>query len=192
MDTRTATLTQVPVSDEWDAAYQRVETYLHAMQIRNRPILYQLVQRILERTLERVQAGENRPPVEVAGEEMMRALARWFRSVLPEAGEESEDALLVRGRMALIMSRLTPERQALLLSDDVTDAAFLGELRRAYNLTGPNFEQVAMRARPLDLGALTRAADRALAGLDRRPRIRLVLLWVVFLSLFGLTFYYTR
>ncbi len=185
-------LTQIPVSEQWDAAYQRVEHYLHAMHIRNRPVLNKLVQRILERSLQRIEHGENRAPAEVAGEEMMHTLARWFQSVLPVEDGESEADLLVRGRLALIMSRLTPERQALVLSEGVDDAEFLAELGRAYSLTGPRFEQAAMHARPLDLGALTRAAEGALATLDRRPRVRMVLLWVILLTLFGLIFYYTR
>ena len=192
VDTRPESLRQVPLSDEWDAAFQRVESYLHAMHIRNRPVLNHLVQRIIEQAVQRVEQGDARPPVEVAGEETMHALARWFRSVLPSAEGEAEDDLLVRGRLALIMSRLTPERQAFVLSEGVQDPSFVEELRRAYHLTGPNFEEATMRARPLDLGVLTRAADRALAGLDRRPRMRMILLWALLLALFGLIFYYTR
>jgi hypothetical protein len=192
VDTAAGAALTNPVSDEWDAAFQRVESYLRAMHIRNRPVLNSQVARIVERTRQRLQSGERRPPVELAGEELMRALARWFRGVL-NVGDDTPDAeVLVRGRMALIMSELTPARQALVLSDDVHDDAFIGELQRAYSITGPNFEHATMRARPLDLGVLPRAAEGALEGLDRWPRVRMVLVWTLLLGLFALIFYFTR
>ncbi len=192
MDSLAKTTRQMPISDDWDDAYQRVESYLRAMQIRNRAVLNHLVQRVLERALIRAEKGEMRKPVEVASEELMRALADWFRSVLPVAENEDEASVLVRGRLALIMSQLTPARQALILSEGISDEAFLKELRRAYSLTGPNFEKATMRPRPLDLGTLPRAADRALRGLDRWPRLRMALLWTFLLSFFALIFYFTR
>lgn len=192
MDTVESLPSRIPATEEWDAAYQRVESYLHALQIRNRPALNRLVQRILEASLERIQNGEQGSPAEVAGKEMIHALAGWFRQVLELGDNESDDDVLLRGRMALIMSSLPPERQALILADDVHDQDFLSELRRAYQLSGPNFERVTMKARPLDLSAPARVADQALRGLDRRPRMRFILVWLLVLGLFGFIFYNTR
>ena len=35
--------------EEWNAAYAKVENYFHALRIRNKPLLGQLVLRVLER-----------------------------------------------------------------------------------------------------------------------------------------------
>jgi hypothetical protein len=176
---------QIPASDEWDAAYQRVENYLRALQIRNRPVLNHLVQQILERSLSRIRDGETRAPLEVAGEEMMHELGRWLRLVTPADADMSENAVLLRGRMALLMSRLSPERQALILSDPIEDEVFLSEMR-------PNFKHLAMKARPLDYGVPGWAASHALRGLARVPLIRMLLAWSILFSLIAAIFYYTR
>ena len=179
-------------SEAWDAAYARVEAYLRAMRIAHRPTLNQLVQEVLESSHKRIEAGDARTPAEVAGAELMEALVAWFRRVLQADPEESDTDVLQRGRLAVIMSDLPPGRQALILADNIEDEAFLAELRRAYQLTGPNFGRTVMTPQPLDFGVLPRAADSALKGLDRSPRIRLILLWLAALALFGSLFYFTR
>jgi hypothetical protein len=183
---------QIPPSDEWDAAYQRVENYLRALQIRNRPVLNHLVQQILERSLGRIRDGETRTPLEVAGEEMMHELERWMRLATPVEADMSENAVLLRGRMALLMSRLSPERQALILTEPIEDEVFHEEMQRAYNLAGPNFKHLTMKPRPLDYGVPGWAASHALRGLARVPLLRLILAWGILFSLFAAIFYYTR
>jgi hypothetical protein len=46
--------------EEWNAAYVKVENYFHALRIRNKPLLGQLVLRVLERAQRRAPA-EPRP-----------------------------------------------------------------------------------------------------------------------------------
>ena len=42
--------------EEWNAAYVKVENYFHALRIRNKPLLGQLVLRVLERAQRRAPA----------------------------------------------------------------------------------------------------------------------------------------
>jgi hypothetical protein len=185
-------LTQIPVSEQWDAAYQRVDHYLHAMHIRNRPVLNKLVQRILERSLQRIEHGENRAPAEVAGEEMMHTLARWFQSVLPvEDGESEVRPGWCGARLALIMSRDARKAGARAVGG-VGRCGVLAELGRAYSLTGRASSRLRCMRRPLEPGRVDRAAEGR-----RWPRSTDVpaCAWCCsgsFCYLFGLIFYYTR
>ena len=68
--------------EEWNAAYVKVENYFHALRIRNKPLLGQLVLRVLERAQCRAPAEPGRSATEIAAEEMDRIVTDWFGEVL--------------------------------------------------------------------------------------------------------------
>jgi len=48
--------------EEWNAAYEKVENYFHALRVRNKALLGQLVLRVLERAAHRAPVSRNAPP----------------------------------------------------------------------------------------------------------------------------------
>jgi hypothetical protein len=68
--------------EEWNAAYVKVENYFHALRVRNKALLGQLVLRVLERAMRRAPAEPDRPTTELAAEEMDRIVTEWFAEVL--------------------------------------------------------------------------------------------------------------
>ena len=46
--------------EEWNAAYVKVENYFHALRVRNKALLGQLVLRVLERAMRRAPAEPDR------------------------------------------------------------------------------------------------------------------------------------
>ncbi len=68
--------------EEWNAAYVKVENYFHALRIRNKPLLGQLVLRVLERAQRRAPDEPNRSATQLAAEEMDRLVNEWFSEVL--------------------------------------------------------------------------------------------------------------
>ena len=68
--------------DEWNAAYVKVENYFHALRIRNKPLLGQLVLRVLERAQRRAPAEPARTATELAAEEMDKIVTDWVAEVL--------------------------------------------------------------------------------------------------------------
>src|SRR5208282_3421019 len=58
--------------EEWNAAYVKVENYFHALRIRNKALLGQLVLRVLERAMKRAPGEPNHSTTQIAAEEMVR------------------------------------------------------------------------------------------------------------------------
>lgn len=56
--------------EEWNAAYEKVENYFHALRVRNKALLGQLVLRVLERAARRAPAEPERSATQLAAEEM--------------------------------------------------------------------------------------------------------------------------
>src|SRR5580658_6512268 len=90
--------------EEWNAAYAKVESYFHALRIRNKPLLGQLVLRVLERAQRRAPSEPGRSATEIAAEEMDRVVTGWFGEVLQTSPIGSEQTLSTRGRMALLLA----------------------------------------------------------------------------------------
>src|SRR5471030_2440199 len=68
--------------EEWNAAYAKVENYFHALRIRNKVLLGDLVLRVLERAQRRAPAEPERSATQLAAEEMERIVTEWFSEVL--------------------------------------------------------------------------------------------------------------
>ena len=87
--------------DEWNSAYTKVESYFHALNIRNHLLLGQLVLRVLDRAKERAPKELDRTATELAAEEMDRVVTEWFAEVLQEPPSAKDHLLSTRGRLAM-------------------------------------------------------------------------------------------
>ena len=83
--------------EEWNAAYVKVENYFHALRVRNKALLGQLVLRVLERAMRRAPAEPDRSATQLAAEEMDRLVTEWFAEVLQSSPTKARpDALHAR------------------------------------------------------------------------------------------------
>ena len=70
--------------EEWNAAYTKVESYFHALRIRNKVLLGRLVIQVLKRAMRRATLEPQRPTTELAAEELDLVVTEWFGQVLQE------------------------------------------------------------------------------------------------------------
>src|SRR5271163_5352676 len=90
--------------EEWNAAYKKVESYFHALRIRNKPLLGELVLRVLERAQRRAPAEPERSATQLAAEEMDHIVTEWFADVLQSPQTNPDQMLSTRGRLALLLA----------------------------------------------------------------------------------------
>jgi hypothetical protein len=172
--------------EEWNAAYSKVESYFHALRVRNKVLLGQLVALVLERAMQRSANETQRSATELAVEEMDRLVNEWFAQVLqaPPAGAEM---LSTRGRLALLLADMPGKWQDQFLRPGPWPAEFAVKMRETYLRAGPDFQLAKMTPRPLDLGPIT-----TLTQMSRLPYFRMAASWVVFGLLLILLFYLTH
>jgi hypothetical protein len=172
--------------DEWNAAYSKVESYFHALRVRNKVLLGQLVALVLERAMQQSRNEPQRSATELAVEEMDHLVNEWFAQVLhaPPAGAEM---LSTRGRLALLLADMPGRWQDQFLRPGPWPNEFVAAMRENYLRAGPDFQLVKMTPRPLDLGPIT-----TLTHLSHLPLVKMTASWLLFGLLLVLLFYLTH
>lgn len=173
--------------EEWNAAYVKVENYFHALRIRNKPLLGQLVLRVLERAQRRAPAEPARSATEIAVEEMDRVVTSWFAEVLQVSPTGTDQMLSTRGRMALLLADMPGKWQDQFLRPGPWPAGFVTAMRETFLRSGPDFQLSQMTPRPLDLGAIT-----TLTNFGKLPYVRMALAWGFFALLLVTVFWLTH
>jgi hypothetical protein len=172
--------------DEWNAAYVKVENYFHALRIRNKPLLGQLVLRVLERAQRRAPAEPNRSATEIAAEEMDKLVTSWFAEVLQTPATGTDQMLSTRGRLALLLADMPGKWQDQFLRPGPWPEEFVAAMRESFLRAGPDFQLSKMTPRPLDLVGIT-----TLTNLGKFPYVRIALVWtgyaLVLIAVFWLT-----
>ena len=161
--------------EEWNAAYVKVENYFHALRIRNKPLLGQLVLRVLERAQRRAPNEPKRSATELAAEEMDKFVTDWFAEVLQTSPIGSEQTLSTRGRLALLLADMPGKWQDQFLRPGPWPEEFVESMRDSFFRAGPDFQLSKMAPRPLDLGPIT-----TLTNFGKLPYVRMVMVWVAF------------
>jgi len=173
--------------EEWNAAYVKVENYFHALRIRNKPLLGQLVLRVLERAQRRAPNELDRSATQLAAEEMDRLVTEWFSEVLQAPPTKADQTLSTRGRLALLLADMPGKWQEQFLRPGPWPEEFVSAMRENFLLAGPDFQISKMMPRPFDLGPIT-----TLTNLGKIPYFRIALIWVLFALLLVAVFYLTH
>jgi len=173
--------------DEWNAAYVKVESYFHALRVRNKALLGQLVLRVLERAMRRAPAEPARSATQLAAEEMDRLVIEWFAAVLQASPANADQMLTTRGRLALLLADMPGRWQEQFLRPGPWPPEFISAMRETYFRAGPDFQLSKMAPRSLDLGPIT-----TLTNLGRLPYVRMTLVWIGFALLLIGVFWLTH
>ena len=173
--------------EEWNGAYAKVESYFHALRIRNKPLLGQLVLRVLERAQRRAPAELGISATQLAAEEMDRIVTEWFSEVLQTSPTNNDQTLSTRGRLALLLADMPGRWQDQFLRPGPWPEEFTSAMRETFFRAGPDFQLSKMTPRPLDLGPIT-----TLTNLGRLPYFRMVLVWTLFALLLVVVFWLTH
>jgi hypothetical protein len=140
--------------EEWNAAYAKVESYFHALRLRNKVLLNRQVIHVLKRAMRRAPLETERHATELAAEEMDSVVTEWFAQVLQESPKGTDHMLSTRGRLALLIADMPGKWQEQFLRNGPWPEEFVSAMREAYLRAGPDFQLAKMTPRQLDLGPI--------------------------------------
>jgi hypothetical protein len=173
--------------EEWNVACIKVENYFHALRVRNKLLLAQLVQRVIDRAMRRAPAETSRAATQLAAEEMDHLVTEWFADVLQSPPTKADQTLSTRGRLALLLADMPGRWQEQFLRPGPWPEEFTTAMREAFLRAGPDFQLSKMTPRQLDLGPIT-----TLSNLGKMPFVRMALVWGLFASLLVAIFWLTH
>lgn len=185
-------LTQIQIPpghsiDEWNQAYAKVERYLAALRLRNKFLLGQYVYRILHRATRRAQTEPGIAPTELAMEEAVKAINTWVGEVLGQSVADTPHRISTQGRLAMLLADVPGHWQELFLTPGPWPEAFVKSMRESYLRAGPDFQVSSMTPRPIDLGPI-----HTLTTLNKRPYLKMFIMWLLLIALGALLFYVTH
>lgn len=136
-------------SDEWNAAYYRLEDYFRSLHLGNKIYQSQLILRLLQRAALKHATDPSQPPTSLVMEELYAASDRWFQQVL-----QKEDPYSRQGRLAFFINDATTAWPTLYLAEEIS-ADCQKELQQSEVQAGPDLQVVSMVPRPLDESPFT-------------------------------------
>ncbi len=156
--------------NEWEEAYAAVEAYLQALRLRNRLLVAELVRSILWRASARRVNEPEKPARLLAMEEALSEVAEWTQDVLDVPLENRR--LAARGRLALLLAGMPGKWQGVFLTPEPWPPEFVESMKKSYLAAGPQFAQLTMNPRPLELNAIGSGAAQWWETMDRQPVVR--------------------
>ncbi|MFZ9941269.1 MAG: hypothetical protein ACO3F7_03855 [Luteolibacter sp.] len=157
---------------EWEEAYTAVEAYLQALRLRNRLLVADLVGGILRRASERRVKEPDKPVRILAMEEALTEIANWTQDVLDVPLENRR--LAARGRLALLLAGMPDKWQSVFLTPPPWPTAFVEAMKKSYLAAGPQFAELTMVPKPLELNVIGSGAAQWWQTMDRKPIVRLM------------------
>jgi hypothetical protein len=157
---------------EWEEAYTAVEAYLQALRLRNRLLVADLVGSILRRASERRVNEPDKPVRILAMEEALTEIANWTQDVLDVPLENRR--LAARGRLALLLAGMSDKWQSVFLTPPPWPKAFVEAMKKSYLAAGPQFAELTMVPKPLELNVIGSGAAQWWQTMDRKPIVRLM------------------
>jgi len=158
--------------NEWEEAYAAVEAYLQALRLRNRLLVAELVRGILWRASARRVNEPEKPARFLAMEEALTEIANWTQDVLDVPLENRR--LAARGRLALLLAGMPGQWQGVFLTPAPWPPEFVEAMKRSYLAAGPQFAELTMVPKPLELNAIGSGAAQWWETMDRKPIVRLM------------------
>ncbi|MEX1116971.1 MAG: hypothetical protein WEB53_17125 [Akkermansiaceae bacterium] len=173
--------------NEWEEAYAAVEAYLQALRLRNRLLVAELVRSILWRASARRVTEPEKPARLLAMEEALSEVAEWTQDVLDVPLENRR--LAARGRLALLLAGMPGKWQGVFLTPAPWPPEFVDAMKRSYLAAGPQFAELTMIPKPLELNAIGSGAAQWWETMDRRPIVRIMFIGLL-ISLIILTVWF--
>jgi hypothetical protein len=130
-------------------------------------------------------------PVTLSMRVAQEQLDHWFarRLELENVPIERKSAL---GRVAFLACDGPARYPSAVLQADVLPAELEQRVRQWSGRAGPNLEVSNMAPRDMDFGLVTEVAEDTWEGLERRPVVRFLLLWAIFVLVLTALFFLSR
>jgi hypothetical protein len=175
--------------NEWEEAYAAVEAYLQALRLRNRLLVAELVRSILWRASARRATEPQKPPRLLAMEEALSEVAEWTQDVLDVPLENRR--LAARGRLALLLAGMPGKWQGVFLTPAPWPAEFVEAMKKSYLAAGPQFAELTMIPKPLELNVIGSGAAQWWETMDRKPIIRIVFTGIIIAIIIMTVWFFT-
>lgn len=181
-------------AEEWNEAYEKVENYLRACRVSSHLQRARLTALILQRVYDRTLAGGfagGHSLSELAITEVRERISEWIGHHLPPRADGFPPKL-GEGMLAIYLCDGPTRWPYAFLDSQRMPPEFAEALCSRVVRAGPALEISSMVPREMDLGLMPGLVGGAMEAFESVPVLKTVLAWLLFFSLLGFLFWYTR
>jgi hypothetical protein len=178
---------------EWNSAYEKLESYLRAHEVDSHLHRAHLITLILRSVSLRWK--NQTPPAPLSTlviEEANRLLDEWFACLMELPAESRSGFTASDGRVALFLCDAPLRWPYAFLENRRIPEDFKAAMSTSLMRAGPELQISNMVPRPIDLGLFPELADDTMDALNRRPLIKALVGWLIFLAILTYFFWMTR
>ena len=179
--------------EEWNSAYEKLESYLRAHEVGSHMHRAHLITRILRQvSLNGEEKRATAPLATLVIQEANRQLNEWFVRIMDRPAGSADRNTVAEGRVALILCDAPSKWPYAFLNPHQTPDDLKEAMHHTLMRAGPELQISSMVPRPIDLGLLPEFADDAMDALNRMPIIKALIGWLIFLAILTFLFWRTR
>ncbi|MFT3829886.1 MAG: hypothetical protein QM691_09310 [Opitutaceae bacterium] len=160
-------------AEDWNDAYQRVESYLRAHRIVRPLAISELTKTIVAAAWKQSLFEPDEPPVTLALREADRVITDWFARVLAQHATHSR-RLGARGRLALALADAPGRWPDAFLAPVPPPRELTAAMRAAFLRAGPPPHLFKMTPQAISLGPIAKLVDLGWRATRRSPTVRLL------------------
>lgn len=178
---------------EWNSAYEKLESYLRAHEVDSHLHRTRIITSVLHRISCRGQEQTRTTPLAtLAIQETNILLNEWFARIMELPAGTDASFTAADGRVALFLCNGPLRWPYAFMEPRNIPEELKTAMRNCLMRAGPELQVSSMVPRPIDLGLIPEFADDAMDALNRRPIIKALVGWLIFLSILTFLFWRTR
>ncbi len=179
--------------EEWNSAYEKLESYLRAHEVDSHFHRAHLITMILRRVSRRWHGQTPPAPLAtLAIEETNRLLNEWFSRIMELPPQSDSGFTAADGRVALFLCDAPLRWPYAFMEPRHIPEELKSAMKKSLMRAGPELQVSNMVPRPIDLGLIPEFADDAMDALNQRPIIKAFVGWLIFLTILTYLFWTTR
>lgn len=179
--------------EEWNSAYEKLESYLRAHEVDSHLHRASLITLILRNV--NLRWKDQTPPAPLSTlviEEANRQLDEWFALLMQLPAGSRSGFTAADGRVALFLCDAPLRWPYAFLEKRRIPEELKAAMSTSLMRSGPELQISNMVPRPIDLGLIPELADDTMDALNRRPLIKAMVGWFIFLAILTWLFWITR
>lgn len=165
-------------ADQWNSACGRLEDYLRAYRVKDRPTLLRLTLRILDQAREAHSGRPEISPIALTMEIATALTESWFARLAGDEGTSPDSQRAARGHVAYFASGADKKWPSSFLDPD-PPAELIAAVRAASLRAGPELEFTSLVRRELDYGPMEDIARETWEKFSWAHVLRAFAIWVV-------------
>ncbi len=173
-----------------DSAFENVDDYLRACRLSSKLARANLAAHFVRNAIQKKSAGSDKSLEELSISEAKSYLGSWLAELTD--GKAQNGARLHEALLSIYLNDIPSRWPDVFLSNCRAPDELRKSVHKSSISSAPNLEFTSMVPEKIDMGMIHEIADSTMDILNKRPILKMLVGWILFIALMIFLFWYTR